>query len=109
MPVHVDELRTQLMAQKQHLEAAITDQTTASGASIGYGNHMAEDANYAYEQTKSLALQQNLKELLLQVNEALQRLDDGVYGVCVNCGKSVDPARLQAIPDTSLCLRCARP
>lgn len=39
---------------------------------------------------------------------ALTRIDDGTYGRCVSCGKSIPEARLRALPETSTCLRCAR-
>lgn len=38
---------------------------------------------------------------------ALVRLDEGRYGTCVECGEPIDPARLDAIPEAALCVRCA--
>lgn len=38
---------------------------------------------------------------------ALRRLDEGRYGVCVQCGEAIDPARLEALPEAALCVRCA--
>jgi RNA polymerase-binding transcription factor DksA len=43
----------------------------------------------------------------LQVNKALSAMDKGSYGICENCGKPIDKARLQAYPETTLCLECA--
>ena len=72
----------------------------------GLGNHMADDATEAFEQAKDLALLQNAQRLLEQVRDALERLDDGTYGQCESCGESIDPARLEALPHATLCLRC---
>lgn len=108
MAVRYDKLKELLLADKERLETEIKGEVTTSGASVGYGNHMADDAAYAYEQTKSLSLEQNTKGLLIQVNEALHRFSDGTYGVCTDCGQSIDPARLEAIPYTSRCIRCAQ-
>ena len=102
------QLKAQLLAERERLEAEIKGLATVSGANVGYGNHMADDASYAYEQTKSLALQQNVKGLLYQVDEALKRFENGTYGVCVGCGHSIDPARLKALPYASLCIDCAQ-
>ena len=42
-------------------------------------------------------------QVLEQVREALQRIDIGTYGICIDCGKQIDPARLEAIPWTPYC------
>ena len=107
MPVRYEQLKKQLLAEKARLEAEIKG-IAVPVANVGYSNHMADDASYAYEQTKSLALQQNTKGLLIQVDEALKRFEQGTFGVCVSCGQSIDPARLKAIPYSPLCMGCAQ-
>ena len=47
-------------------------------------------------------------DMLRQVEEALLRLDKGTYGRCQECGKSVDPERLKALPYAELCMQCQR-
>ena len=39
--------------------------------------------------------------------QALRRIDEGVYGRCASCGTEIGAARLQALPDASLCIDCA--
>lgn len=41
------------------------------------------------------------------LRDALQRIDDGVYGVCASCGAGVGAGRLAAIPEAALCVKCA--
>jgi DnaK suppressor protein len=41
---------------------------------------------------------------LEQVRAALKRIDDGAYGVCIDCGRRIEPARLEAVPWTPYCL-----
>jgi len=41
---------------------------------------------------------------LAQVRQALERLDDGSYGICIDCGRAIEPARLAAVPWTPYCL-----
>lgn len=48
----------------------------------------------------------NLAEIAA-IRAALTRLDDGTYGECASCGATIAPARLQALPQTALCVTCA--
>jgi DnaK suppressor protein len=98
--------RSVLEAEQARLLAMIAQMEIESDDSLGYSNHMADDATEAFEQAKDLALLQNAERLLEQVRDALGRLDDGTYGKCENCGQSIDPARLEALPYVTLCLRC---
>jgi RNA polymerase-binding transcription factor DksA len=56
---------------------------------------------------KELSLARNAGDLLAQVEEALGRLADGVYGICAGCGKGIPVTRLDARPHTKLCVDCA--
>jgi RNA polymerase-binding protein DksA len=67
----------------------------------------AEGGSLAFEIEKELSLYENARNLLAQAEEALVRIDDGVYGLCDDCGKSIPVARLEAIPHTKLCVDCA--
>jgi DnaK suppressor protein len=51
-------------------------------------------------------LRQNLERLLDQVEDALERFEAGAYGLCKQCGREIDPARLKALPYATLCLSC---
>jgi DnaK suppressor protein len=108
MAVRQEALKTRLLAKKEQLEAQVKNTPTVAITSVGYGNHMADDATFAHEQTKELSLQQNVKGLLAEVDQALQRFDQGTYGVCVSCGQCIDAARLRAIPYAPLCITCAQ-
>jgi len=99
-------LRSSLEEERARLLALIAQTETEAGASLGYGNHMADDATEAFEQAKELALRQNAQQLLAQVTDALARFDQGTYGICEMCGEEIDPARLQALPYATLCIRC---
>jgi DnaK suppressor protein len=45
---------------------------------------------------------------LQRINAALQRLDDGEFGACVNCGEDIAEGRLEVDPAAALCIRCAQ-
>lgn len=101
-----DVLRSYLENERTRLEAVLAQIDMEGGENLGYGNHMADDASEAFEQAKELALHRNAEQLLLKVNQALSRFDQGTYGTCELCGVDIDPARLQALPYATLCLRC---
>jgi DnaK suppressor protein len=65
-----------------------------------------EGADEASELEKRLALEERLGESLNEVEHALQKYEAGTYGLCDSCGKPIEKARLEAIPQASLCLNC---
>ena len=58
----------------------------------------SEEKEVAFEETSLAA------DTLKQVRAALKRIDDGTYGQCVDCGRPIEPSRLEAIPWTPYCL-----
>ncbi len=65
-----------------------------------------EEATETLELEKRLALENRLKGLMDEVDRALKKLDEGTYGLCDMCGKTIDPLRLEALPQATLCLIC---
>lgn len=65
-----------------------------------------EEATESFELEKRTALEKRIKEQLAEIEHALDKFDKGTYGLCDNCGQSIDPARLEALPQASLCLNC---
>ena len=56
----------------------------------------------------NLALREKVEQRIEQLEDALHRLDAGDYGVCESCEQPIDPERLEALPGTTLCIKCAR-
>jgi DnaK suppressor protein len=67
----------------------------------------AEGGSLAFELEKELSVAANAEDLLGKVEEAFERLDDGTYGACAECGKAIPVARLDALPYATLCVECA--
>ncbi len=65
-----------------------------------------EEATEAAELEKRLASEKQLRDLSAEVEHALHKFDEGTYGFCDVCGKPIDPARLEALPQASQCLSC---
>jgi RNA polymerase-binding transcription factor DksA len=53
------------------------------------------------------AIENSELQEIRQIQVALQRIADGTYGVCANCGEAIDPKRLKALPTASRCISCA--
>ncbi len=67
---------------------------------------MADQATGNNEVHIALKLKQTDAKILQAIEEALQRIDKGTYGVCRDCGGPIAPARLNAIPWTRVCITC---
>ena len=65
-----------------------------------------EEADQVFELEKRLALKRNLEGAIAEVDHALKKYEAGTYGVCDSCGQSIEPSRLEALPQASLCLSC---
>lgn len=81
-------------------------QKDAAGDMSGYTLHMADVATDAYDREFSLGLASNDRQVLLQIDDALKRIEEGTFGVCQQCTKPITKTRLKAIPFTRLCLKC---
>jgi RNA polymerase-binding transcription factor DksA len=46
------------------------------------------------------------KSFLDKINKALVKIDDGTFGVCEECGEEISVKRLEARPETTLCIKC---
>ncbi len=65
-----------------------------------------EEATESYELERRLTLEKNIREQLAAVEHALQKFEDGTYGLCDSCGEPIPPERLEALPQATLCLDC---
>lgn len=81
-------------------------QREASGDLSGYSYHMADQASDDYERDFSLGRASDEQTLLYRIDEALKRVEEGVYGSCLQCNKLIAKKRLAALPYTELCIEC---
>ncbi len=111
MTTSFDELRKKLKREHKRLEEEFEQlQNNASSSDerregSPFGKR-EEEATETLELEKRLSLENRVRKELAEVEHALKKFDDGTYGKCDNCGKSIDPARLEALPQASLCLNC---
>jgi RNA polymerase-binding protein DksA len=70
----------------------------------GVDNHLGDMATEMYDRELDEGLGDGAKGALAEVDAALQRIEDGTYGICEGCGKPIGAERLSAIPWTRLCI-----
>ena len=99
------ELQTQLATLEEDTFA--TTQSEMSG-DVGLDDESADAGTATFEREKDLSIEQNVRDLLDKIDRALKRIDDGTYGVCERCGKSIEKARIKALPYVDLCIKDAQ-
>lgn len=85
-----------------------TNGTEATGDLSRMPIHMADIGSDNFEQEFTLSLMETEEGTLDAVETAIEKIEDGVYGECEECGGQISKARLQAIPYTPLCIKCAQ-
>jgi DnaK suppressor protein len=106
-----DSLRSRLESEKKTLLGELEQHRTNSaltedrreGSPFG---KREEEASESLELERRLALEKQILERLVEVRAALAKFDEDSYGRCENCGKPIEPARLEALPQAKLCLNC---
>lgn len=109
--------KARLLEDKQRLKAELEESdsfnlnvplTDSIQELSGYDNHPADLGSETFEREKDLALKMNLEEIQQRIDEALDTIDNGQYGICEDCGRQIPTERLEALPYTTLCIDCQR-
>lgn len=106
MAFSYEKAKQQLLEEQAKLQAQLERLATVEYESVGYSNHMADDATKAFDQAVDVTLKRNIEASLEEIQEALTRFEQGTYGLCEHCGARIDRARLEALPHARLCLDC---
>jgi len=105
--------RSRLDAERARLEGVrggldddhLSDQTEQDSLSelSSVDQHQADMGTETFEREKDLSILEAIESELADVEHALRRLDEGTYGTCEACGRTIDDDRLQALPAARLC------
>lgn len=100
--------RDELMANVSHIteDTRKNSQKEASGDLSAYSLHMADMASDNYDREFSLKLASGERDTLLDIDEAMMRINDKSYGKCILCGRDIARKRLTAVPHAKLCMSC---
>ena len=110
-PVELAAVREGLQSDHVELQAEIKAAETGIAGLVndsgeGAGDDAADAGFKTFEREHEMQLAENHRELLLQTDRALARLDGGTYGICEVCGGPIGKARLQAFPRATMCMSC---
>jgi len=104
---HFDALRERLLQQRQEILNMYKQDVRAGQESADDGtDDIVDRANNSYNRELMFSLSDSERLMLLQVEEAINRMDLGTYGRCPNCGNSIHPLRLEAVPWARFCIDC---
>jgi DnaK suppressor protein len=78
------------------------------GAGIGFGKRIGDGTNEAISRRNEIGVGNSLLVTEEKLRRALAKLEEGSYGRCDRCGHEIAPGRLEAAPESSLCIDCAR-
>ena len=98
----LEEKRDKLRAELARLETPPQDT-----GGISFGKRVGEGTSLAVERMQEVAAHDKAQTVLAEVERSLGKLDEDTYGSCDNCGGSIAPERLEALPWATFCVACA--
>ncbi len=101
-------LRNDVQQRINYLRSLVQEKPADSEIGGGYPFHMADRGTESMEREKDALLLSREENYLQQIDEALNRIDMGDYGICQNCGKDISHKRLRVVPTTQFCGECAK-
>ena len=78
--------------------------TPERGSALGFGKRVGDGTIEAVDRLNQIGVGRQLESRLERVDRALEKLDEGTYGICDVCGEQIDPRRLRAAPESSTCV-----
>ncbi|HEY4561804.1 MAG TPA: TraR/DksA family transcriptional regulator [Thermoanaerobaculia bacterium] len=104
---HYQALRLRLQNQRDEILNMYKQDLRAGQESADDGTEdIVDRANNAYNRELMFSLSDTERNTLLQIENALRRMDEGTYGRCSNCGQSIALPRLEALPWARFCVDC---
>ncbi len=99
---HLTELRRALLAQRGNLAK------DAQEEKVGFSEHMADAGTDSYDRDWALSMLSSEQNALYEVDQAINRIENGNYGICEVTGKRIEAERLKAIPWTRFSATAAK-
>lgn len=83
-------------------DATIEDMTDTASDYVDPGDRATTESDRSF----NLLLRTRERKLVHKIHEAIERLEEGTYGICEGCGENIGVPRLKARPVTTLCIKC---
>ena len=101
------DFRDLLEEERSDLLSKLAELGGSEGRELTYDPNFADSSQVTAERSEAEALVASLRETLEDVERAINKLEDGTYGRCENCGREINPIRLEAMPAARYCIDCA--
>lgn len=101
-------LRARLAEQDEALSESLGISLEEESGEESSDQHSADVGAITLTRELDLSLRSNIEHLLAQVDRALEKIDEGSYGLCDRCGEPIEESRLRAVPEATLCLKHQR-
>lgn len=99
--------RNDILQELGYIREVSVDTTTENyGIDTSYSTHMADHGTDEQEREKTFYHASRENKYLLHLEEAIERIENGTYGICAACQKEIPVERLEAVPHTKLCVPC---
>jgi DnaK suppressor protein len=95
-----------------HLEAlrerrGVITKAPERGSGVSFGKRVGDGTTEAVSRLTDVGVVDSLNATEERIERALQKLDEGSYGICDRCGEAIPPGRMEAAPESVLCVACA--
>ncbi|MFL5845440.1 MAG: TraR/DksA family transcriptional regulator [Solirubrobacteraceae bacterium] len=87
---------------------ALMEKPPERGSSVSFGKRVGDGTTEAIGRLTDVGVGESLESTRARIEAALARIAEGCYGICENCRRPIDPRRLHAAPESTLCIDCAR-
>jgi DnaK suppressor protein len=109
----IDELKQRLLEERRDLQAQYEELEASTFASnqsdltgeMSFDEEYADAGTATFERERDLSLVNNVIDLMERIDRALQKIEEGTYGLCERCGKPIEKLRLKALPYANLCIK----
>ncbi len=108
----LEHLKNILLTQQRELLEKVTstrftkESMKDTSGDHSYSLHLADQGSESMEREQSYMFASLEGNTLAELNDAIDRIEEGTYGTCTMCGSEINKERLEAIPHARLCLEC---
>src|SRR3954451_18785150 len=104
-----DAARATLTAHLEALRAqrGVITKAPERGSGVSFGKRVGDGTTEAVSRLTDVGVVDTLNATEDRIERALAKLDEGSYGICDRCGEPIAPARMEAAPESVLCVACA--
>ena len=109
-PLDLRAVERELRSRREKLQERLADlaRPPERGAELGFGKRIGDGTTEAVSRLNEVGVGTSLEVSEKRIARALTKLEEHTYGICDRCGRPIARPRLDAAPESVLCIECAR-